>query len=190
MSSKNEKGIMYVTLSSYLRALRAEESRKSEEERLSVPTMKMLAEVAGIKPSSLSSIVNGRTRSFNFDACASIITEMRRRGFKTEITDIFKFEIPGESKPKRSLPPPLTRHQRFKFPGEEFVKAYASDSDDEASLASVWSMQLEMPPEITEVMRMLTSFPDPIQKDTVSVLREQLELIQKTLSFHDQLPQK
>ena len=131
--SKNKDGIMYVTLSSYLRRLRAEENRKPEEERLSVPTMKTLAEVAGITPSTLSFIVNGHTRSFNFDYCASIITEMRRRGFNTKITDIFKFEMPEESNhlPARSNnpwappPPPLTRRQRLKYPGEEFVKAYA-----------------------------------------------------------------
>lgn len=189
MSSKNEDGIMYVTLSSYLRGLRAEESRKSEEERLNVPTMKTLAQVAGIKPSSLSSIVNGHTRSFNFDACASIITEMRRRGFNTEITDIFKFEMPGESKPKRSPPPPLTRRQRLKYPGDEFVKAYADGEDNGATSAHASSMQTQMLPEVAEVVRMLNSFPELIQKDAAFVLKGQLELVQKTFSLQDQSPQ-
>ncbi len=181
---------MYVTLSSYLRGLRAEESHKSEEEKLSVPTMKTLAEVAGIKPSSLSSIVNGRTRSFNFDACASIITEMRRRGFNTEITDIFKFEMPGESKPKGSPPPPLTRRQRLKYPGDEFVKAYAEGFLGEVFDAHSSQKQLEILPEVTEVMRMLTSFPESIQKDAALNLKGQLELVHKTLSFHDPSSQK
>lgn len=145
---------MYVTLSSYLRQLQVEQKGKPEEERLSVPTMRTLAEVAGIKPSSLSFIVNGRTRSFNFEACASIITYMRRCGFDTKITDIFRFEMPGESKgrlppglirrqrlkgkkkPKRPPPPPLTRAQHRKYPGEEFVKAYTESEPTPLDLAA------------------------------------------------------
>ena len=189
VSSKNEDGIMYVTLSSYLRGLRAEESRKPEEERLSVPTMTTLAKVAGITQGSLSSIVTRRTKSLNLDVAASIIGEMRRRGFNTQITDILKFEMPGESKPKRP-PPPLTRRQRLKYPGDEFVKAYAEGSDNGTSSAHASPIQSEMLPEVSEVVRMLTSFPESIQKDAVFNLKGQLELVQKTLSFHDQSLQK
>lgn len=187
MRDKNKGTRMYVTLPSYLRRLRAEESGKPEEERLSVPTMTTLAKVAGITQGSLSSIVTRRTKSLNLDVAASIIGEMRRRGFNTQITDILKFEMPGESKP---IPPPLTRRQRREYPGEEFVKAYADGSDNGAESKHESLIQSEMLPEVTEVVRMLTSFPESIQKDAALALKGQLDLVQKTFSFHDQLPQK
>lgn len=187
MSSKDESSIMYITLSSYLQELRAKESSKPEEERLDVPMMKTLAEVAGVTPSTLSFIAKGRTKSFNLSTFASIIGEMRRRGFNTQITDILKFEMPGESKP---IPPPLTRRQRREYPGEEFVNAYAEASDNGASKASVQPKQSEMLPEVAEVMRILSKFPDPIQKDAAEALKGQLELVEKTLSFQGQSSQK
>lgn len=134
MSNKNKDGIMYVTLSSYLRRLRAIERRKPEEERRAVPSMKKLAHAVGVHPSLISRMVYGHTRSLNIDVCASIISEMRRRGFQTEITDILKFEMEELKGPPIRTddpwavsvpPPPLTRRQHQEYPGEEFVKAYA-----------------------------------------------------------------
>lgn len=195
MRNKNKGTRVYVTLPSYLRRLRAEENRKPEEERLDVPTMKTLAEMAGIKPATLSSIVTRRTRSLNLDVAASIIDEMRRRGFNTQITDILRLEMEEDlnhlSARANDLwvppPPPLTRRQRLKYPGEEFVNAYAEGSEGGASSADTSPIQPEMLPEVTEVVRMLTSFPESIQKDAALALKGQLELVQKTFSFHDQL---
>lgn len=143
MSSDNTKiGRMDVRLVSYLRRLRAIERRKPKEQRRKVPTMKELSEVANVDISSLSRFANGHTRSLNFDIVVPIMTEMWRRGFQIKIVDILKFEPPEELKansiginddpwgplpPWASAPPPLTRRQHRKYPGEEFVKAYAEE---------------------------------------------------------------
>jgi len=103
--------------------------------------MKELSEVAGVHPSRISRMVHGHTRSLNLDIAAIIMTEMWRRGFETQITDILTFELPEDLKSKQtrandpwgplppfsSLPPPLTRRQHQKYPGEEFVRAYEEE---------------------------------------------------------------
>ncbi len=146
MIGNEVNGKLYVKLGDYIKKLKATEKRKPQEKRLSVPTFKQLSEVAGISASNLSHIANGHVRSLNLDIAASIITEMRRRGFDTEITDILKFEMPEELKhqpiktndPWVPPPPPLTRRQRRKYPGDEFVKAYAeSESTTEEEAAKV-----------------------------------------------------
>lgn len=191
MSSDNSAHCaMNIRLASYLQRLRAIERRKPKEQRLSVPTMKELSEVAGVSSTSMSRMANGHMRSLNLDVAASIITEMWKRGFNTDIKDILYFEEPPHVKPDQNrtndvwapLPPPLTRRQHRQFPGEEFVRAFDSDSENGASWAHESSMQPEILPEIAEVMRMLTSFPDPLRKNAASILKEQLELIQEALS--------
>ncbi|MGB0388291.1 MAG: helix-turn-helix domain-containing protein [Ardenticatenaceae bacterium] len=194
MSSDNAvDGAMYIRLASYLRRLRAIERCKPKEQRLSVPTLTTLSEVAGVSSTSMSRMANGHTRSLNLDVTAAIMREMWKRGFNTDIKDILSIEIPSDVKPDQnrandpwgplpSPPPPLTRRQHRKYPGEEFVRAYEENSDNEAFDALVRPIQPEMLPEIAEVMRMLTEFPEPIQKNTVSVLKGQLEVIQEALS--------
>ncbi len=137
MSSNNEiYGIMYVRLASYLQRLRALERRKPKEERLAVPTIKELSKLAGVHVNSISRMAHGHTKSLNLDVAAIIMTEMWKRGFETEITDILKFDLPKGMKSEKSRandpwappPPPLTRRQHQKYPGDEFVKAYEEDS--------------------------------------------------------------
>lgn len=142
-SNNSVDGVMYMTLAIYLRELRIIEARRPKNQRRSVPTMKRLAEVSGIDSSSLSRIANGHTKSLSFDVGASIVSEMRRRGFNTQVGDILKFKMSNNfeftESPKDDSwtppPPPLTRRQRRKYPGDEFVKAYAeseSAAEEEA----------------------------------------------------------
>ncbi len=137
MSSNNAvNGTMYIQLASYLRRIRAIERRKPKEQRLSVPSMKELSKVAGIGLTSISRMANGHTRSLNLDVASAIMTEMWKRGFETEITDILKFDLPEGMKSEKSRandpwappPPPLTRRQHQKYPGDEFVRAYVEES--------------------------------------------------------------
>lgn len=192
MSQNKSDGTIYVQLGSYLQQLRIIESRKSENDRLHIPTVKELAEVAGVHPNSISRIVNGYTKRLNLDIAGAILVHMRRCGFQLEISDILGINLPEDLDEKkneilpRRLPPPLTRRQRLKYPGDEFVKAYAEGSEGETSFAYANPKQPEMLPEVTEVMRMLTSFPESIQKGAALNLKGQLELVQKTLSFDDQ----
>ena len=134
-NNKQTEGVMYVQLDSYLRKLRAVEMRKPFEQRRPVPTMKELAEVAGINPSTLSRISRGRTRLLNLDIIQTIFSEIWRRGFEMEPNDLLSFEPPPGLVPKKSRaddpwappPPPLTRRQHRKYPGEEFVRAYEEE---------------------------------------------------------------
>ena len=70
--------------------------------------------------------------SLNLDIATGIIREMRKRGFDTDITDILRFDNPENFKYPSPPPPPLTRRQRLKYPGDEFVKAYVEDSPPDA----------------------------------------------------------
>ena len=141
MSEKAQiSGMMYVQLDAYLRRLRAIEGRKPKNKRRNVPTMTQLAEVAGVSRNSLSRISRGYTKSLNLEIAGAILSEMWRRGFEMEPNDLLNFEPPPSLAPQKSRPndpwapppPPLTRRQHQKYPGEEFVKAYAeSDSTAE-----------------------------------------------------------
>jgi len=130
-----DKGMVYFKFDLYLQRMRALELRKPEPLRRYVPTMKELAEAIGVNRNSLSRIVRGRTKSLNFDIAGAIMTEMWERGFQTEIGDLLKFEPPSHLIQKKSRadnpwaapPPPLTRRQHQKFPGEEFVRAYEEE---------------------------------------------------------------
>ncbi len=201
MATNKDEGFVYVQLDAYLRNLRAIEKRKPKEHRRVVPTITELSDATGVTYITLWRFAQGRTKSFNLDTASAIMREMWERGFQTEIGDLLNFDPPAHLVPKKNRiddpwapppppPPPLTRRQRLKYPGEEFVKAYAEASQDSAKCADWGPMQSEMLPEVTEVVRMLTSFPESIQKDAALALKGQLDLVQKTFSFHDQLPQK
>ncbi len=125
--------IINVQLGYYLKRLRAFERRKPANAQRDVPTVSELADIIGVNPNRLFRLIHGHTRSLNFDMAADIMVEMWKRGFDTEITDILRIERPPSLAPKKSRaddpwappPPPLTRRQRLKYPGDEFVKAYA-----------------------------------------------------------------
>lgn len=132
-SDQRVDGVVIVQLNFYLKRLRAIEMRKPEKDRQSVPTLKELSEICGVHLNTISRISRGTTKLLNMDIISSIMTEMWRRGFEPELTDILKFELPPDLSIKKIRdrdpwappPPPLTRRQRLKYPGDEFVKAYA-----------------------------------------------------------------
>lgn len=85
---------MYVKLSGYLEGLENLERSKPEGQRRDVPSMKELAEAAGIHPVTMSKLVTGKINSLNFGTGAAIIGELRRRGFNTDVADILAYR-PG-----------------------------------------------------------------------------------------------
>jgi len=135
MTTKESEGFVYVQLDAYLRRLRAIERQKPEENRRLVPAMTELADVIGISRITLWRLAQGRTKSFNLEIASAIMREMWKRGFQTEIGDLLKFEPPYHLIQKKSRadnpwaapPPPLTRRQHQKYPGEEFVRAYEEE---------------------------------------------------------------
>ncbi len=136
MAAKKSEGFVYVQLDAYLHRLRAIEGRKPKNKRRLVPTMTELADTIGVARITLWRLAQGRTKSFNLDVASAILSEMWKRGFDTEIGDLLRVERPPSLAPKKSRaddpwappPPPLTRRQHQKYPGEEFVKAYEEDS--------------------------------------------------------------
>ena len=127
--------IIYMQLGFYLKRLRAIEKRKHPKKRRDVPTIGNLADAIGVNRNRISRVIHGHTRSLNLDLVAGIMMEMWKRGFDTEITDILRIERPKHLKLSEDKaddtwlpPPPLTRRQHQKYPGEEFVKAYEEDS--------------------------------------------------------------
>ncbi len=127
--------IIHVQLGTYLKRLRSIESRKPPNSRRNVPTVTELADAIGVHPNRLFRLIHGHTRSLNFDMAADILSEMWKRGFDTGMIDILRVDRPSSLAPQdiqiddswTPPPPPLTRRQRLKYPGDEFVKAYAEE---------------------------------------------------------------
>jgi DNA-binding Xre family transcriptional regulator len=88
--------MMYITLGAYLERLEAVERAKPEGARRDVPTMRELAEAAGISPVSLSRLVTGKVGSLNFKIARAILDELHRRGFDANINDILEYAPPEE----------------------------------------------------------------------------------------------
>lgn len=80
-----------VTLNSYLDRLSEIESTKPKDDRRSVPSVSELAKVAGIGRSGLTRIANNQISSLNRKVLGSVITELRRRGFDTQVSDILVY---------------------------------------------------------------------------------------------------
>ena len=131
-SQESAFGIIVVQLDSYLRRLRSIERLKPKAERRRIPTIKELAKAADVHPTTLSRILNGHARLLNLDIIQIIFTEIWRRGFSIEPNDLLRFEPPVDEVSKSvnyddHPPPPLTRRQHRKYPGEEFVRAYEEE---------------------------------------------------------------
>ena len=93
-TEQNKKGVMYIKLGPYLETLQTIERTKPQSEQRKVPTMKELAQVAGINPVSLSRLVTGKIGSLNFKIGASILDELNQRGFPTTPNDILAYHPP------------------------------------------------------------------------------------------------
>ena len=87
-------GVMYIKLGPYLETLQTKERTKPKSEQRKVPTMKELAQVAGINPVSLSRLVTGKIGSLNFKIGASILDELNERGFPTTPNEILAYHPP------------------------------------------------------------------------------------------------
>jgi DNA-binding Xre family transcriptional regulator len=88
---------MFMQLGAYLERLETLERNRPEEKRRRVPTMRELAEVAGISPVSLSRLTTGKVNSLNFHIGAAILDELNKRGFPAGPADILGYEAPEEA---------------------------------------------------------------------------------------------
>ena len=93
-TDQNQKGVMYIQLGPYLETLQTIERTKPHSEQRKVPTMKELAQAAGINPVSLSRLVTGKIGSLNFKIGASILDDLNQRGFPTTPNDILAYHPP------------------------------------------------------------------------------------------------
>ena len=89
---------MYINLNTYLSRLKALESTKPKEERRHVPSLSELAESIGMHQTSLSRLANNKVGQLSLETGDKIMTEMRRRGFQMEVTDLVAY-IPSEQVP-------------------------------------------------------------------------------------------
>lgn len=96
-SEVGEVGVMFVTLKSYLEEIAQIEKTKPVERRREVPTMAELAKAAGIHPMTMSRWVNGITQTTNHNTVATIIHQMRCRGFSTDISDLMAYRPKDKS---------------------------------------------------------------------------------------------
>lgn len=87
----HKRGVMYVTLKEHLARLEAIESTKPEHQRTPVPSMAHLARVAGIAANTMSRWVTGETESTTHSIVGAVISELRARGFNTDIGDILAY---------------------------------------------------------------------------------------------------
>lgn len=95
-NEERKEGAMYVRLGVYLEGLEASERTMPEGKRRDVPTMKELAEAAGINPVTLSRLVTGKIGSLNLKIGAAILDELNRRGFNATPNDILAYRPPSE----------------------------------------------------------------------------------------------
>lgn len=77
-----------LTLREHLTKLEANENEKPPAERYHVPTLPELSEVAGISRQGIYKLANGKTGAVSFTILAAIISELRRLGFPTEVSDL------------------------------------------------------------------------------------------------------
>lgn len=80
-----------ITLNSYLDRLSEVESTKPKDDRRSIPSISELARIAGIGRSGLTRISNNQIGNLNRKVLAKVISELRHRGFDTQVSDILVY---------------------------------------------------------------------------------------------------
>ena len=90
MGAKKD-GMLFIKLGSYLQEIRAKEYQRPILERRKIPTYSELARIAGVSHSTVARIGRGDIELLNLPVCHSIISEMRRRGFDMQMTDIVDY---------------------------------------------------------------------------------------------------
>lgn len=83
---------MYIKLDAYLAQLKANERARPKNERRHVPNLSALAEATGVSRAHMANIARNKVKSLNLDLADKIITEMRRRKFDMELTDLLEYQ--------------------------------------------------------------------------------------------------
>ncbi len=77
---------MRIILKSYLHDL------KSKEGGEKVPTIRDLAKSIGMEENTLFNISNNRIKQLSLETSEKIISEMRRRGFNMQVSDLLMYQ--------------------------------------------------------------------------------------------------
>lgn len=147
-----------------------------------IPKHDNIAQETGIPFSRLKNLVRGNVKRVYLEDLAALLEFFRKRGLEIKLGDLLREE--------EAVKAPLTRRQHRKYLGEDqeaidsdFSFSDSSSNEDSENEAfdtrGRLPIQLKMLPEVAEVVRMLTQFPEPLQKDTAAALKVQLEVIQK-----------
>jgi DNA-binding Xre family transcriptional regulator len=80
-----------VNLKSYLTDLERDENIKSQEQRREIPTLAELADIVGMHRISFYRIANNQVKKLDLKTADKIISEMRRRGFSMQISDLLVY---------------------------------------------------------------------------------------------------
>ena len=83
---------MVINLKGYLKQLEGTELRRPEYKRKNVPTLKELAAAIGIHEMTMVNIANGKIKLLNLNTAQRIISEMRKRGFDMQTTDLLDYQ--------------------------------------------------------------------------------------------------
>lgn len=86
-----KRGVVYVTLKEHLAHLEAIETSKPSDQRRKVPSMAVLARLAGIEPNTMSRWSRNEIGASNHKTLNVIISELRARGFPADISDILAY---------------------------------------------------------------------------------------------------
>lgn len=94
-SRLSDKGVILITLKSYLDRL-IEEERVKAGSRREVPSFNDLAEVAGVDRATISRLASGGFKSLTIRVLVAILDELNRRGFETTLDDIVSYHPPRQ----------------------------------------------------------------------------------------------
>ncbi len=97
-------GALFIKFGWYLRQLEADEYMKPVDQQRTIPSLAELARVTGFASSSIARMARGDIAYLNLELCYAVLTEMRRRGFDIQITDIIDFIGPPLHKLHQNLP--------------------------------------------------------------------------------------
>jgi len=83
--------VIVIVLSEYRNGLIKTEKQKPVHQRRPIPTILEMAKNAGISKTGLIDIMNNRYESLNIRVMNNIITQFRKCGFDTDISDVVKY---------------------------------------------------------------------------------------------------
>ena len=85
-----------VVIREYLNKLQEQENQKPASERRSIPTVREMAAAADLSKTGFINFTQNRTNSIRRHVVDSIITQLRERGFDTDINDLVVYQAPDE----------------------------------------------------------------------------------------------